>query len=263
MFGSGLPSVLSRPDQPLALECSVVESRKKHNTGAPNALRVDSVTQQLILQLLALGLLTSVTPWGIVAVIVLLTSKAGPRSAIAFVCGWVASILLVGGIIIGLYRGTHSKPGSSATNAMLGVQFTLGVLLLTLAARKWSRRITVDPSADEPRWLKALDRMRPIVAFGFGMFWVNLVFVVAAALAVADAKLSPADTILAYLFYALLATLGVAAILAVYYANRARAQTRLARMRSWLTRNNTGVVSAVAAAIGLVFIVRALIALAT
>jgi hypothetical protein len=221
------------------------------------------VSQQLFLQLLALGLLTSVTPWGIVAVIVLLSAKSRPRGAIAFIAGWVTSILLIGGLIIGLYRGTHSRSGASAANAMLVVQLTLGVLLLTLATRKWSRRVAADPSAAEPKWLTTLDRMRPIVAFGFGMFWVNLVFVVAAAIAVADANLSRSSAVLAYLFYALLATLGVAAILTVYCANQARAQERLARMRSWLTLNNTAVVSAVIAAIGLVFIVRGLIGVAT
>ena len=220
------------------------------------------MTRQVFLQLLALGLLTSVTPWGIVAVIVLLGSKAGPRGAIAFVAGWVTSILLVGGLVIGLYRGTHSKPGESASNAMLGVQLALGVVLLALAARKWLRRGAPDPTTDEPGWLRALDRMRPIVAFGFGMFWVNLVFVVAAALAVAEAGLSPAAEIVAYLVYAVLATLGVAAILAVYYADQARAQARLAGMRDWLTRNNTEVVSAVIAAVGLAFIVRSLVGLA-
>ncbi len=221
------------------------------------------MTLQLFLQLLALGLLTSVTPWGIVAVIVLLSAKSRPRGAVAFVAGWVVSILLVGALIIGLYRGTHSRPGSSATNAMLGVQFALGILLLALAARKWRRRVAAGSSAVEPTWLKALDRMRPIVAFGFGMFWVNLVFVIAAALAVADAKLTRAAAVTAYLFYALLATLGVAAILAVYYANRARAEQRLAGMRSWLARNNTGVVSAVVAAIGVAFIVRGLVGVAS
>ena len=221
------------------------------------------MSQQLFLQLLALGLLTSVTPWGIVAVIVLLSAKSRPRSAIAFVAGWVTSILLIGGLIIGLYRGTDSRSGASAANAMLVVQLTLGVLLLALAIRKWSRRVAADPSAAEPKWLTTLDRMRPIVAFGFGMFWVNLVFVVAAALAVADAKLSNAGAILAYLFYALLATLGVAAILAIYYADQVRAQERLARMRSWLTRNNTGVVTAMLAVIGVVFVVRGLIGLVT
>ena len=220
------------------------------------------MNQQLFLPLLALGLLTSVTPWGIVAVIVLLSAESRPRGAIAFVAGWVASILVIGGLIIGLYKGAGSKPGSSAANAMLGVQFALGVLLLATAARKWSRRVAADPSA-EPKWLRALDRMRPIVAFGLGMFWVNLVFVVAAAIAVADADLSRTDAALAYLFYALLATLGVAAILAIYYANQAQAQERLAGVRSWVTRNNVVVVSAMIAAVGLAFIVRGLIGLAT
>jgi hypothetical protein len=221
------------------------------------------VSQELFLQLLALGLLTSVTPWGIVAVIVLLSAKSRPRGAIAFVAGWVASILLTGGLIIGTYSGAHSKPGSSAGNAMLGVQFALGVLLLALAARRWSRRLATDASTTEPKWLGALDRMRPIVAFGLGMFWVNLVLVVAAALAVADADLSNTDAALAYLLYALLATLGVAAILAVYYVNRARAEARLAGMRSWLTEHNAAVVSAMLAAVGLVFIVRGLIGVAS
>ena len=221
------------------------------------------MSQELFLQLLALGLLTSVTPWGIVAVIVLLSAKSRPRGAIAFVAGWVASILLTGGLIIGTYSGTRSKPGSSAGNAMLGIQFALGVLLLALAARRWSRRPATDASTTKPKWLGALDRMRPIVAFGLGMFWVNLVLVVAAALAVADADLSNTDAALAYLLYALLATLGVAAILAVYYVNRARAEARLAGMRSWLTEHNAAVVSAMLAAVGLVFIVRGLIGVAT
>jgi hypothetical protein len=221
------------------------------------------VTGQLLVRLLALGLLTSVTPWGIVAVIVLLSARSGPRGAIAFVAGWIASILLVGGLIIGLYKGEHSEPGAAAGNAMLGVQLVLGVLLLALATRKWSGRSAVDPNASEPRWLTALDRMRPIVAFGLGMFWVNLVFVVAAALAVADAKLTRSGAVAAYLFYALLATLGVATILIVYYSNPDRARERLANMRSWLARNNTGVVASVFAVIGLVFIARGLIGLAT
>jgi hypothetical protein len=196
-------------------------------------------------------------------VIVLLSAKSRPRGAIAFVAGWVASILLTGGLIIGTYSGTRSKPGSSAGNAMLGIQFALGVLLLALAARRWSRRAATDASTTEPKWLGALDRMRPIVAFGLGMFWVNLVLVVAAALAVADADLSNTDAALAYLLYALLATLGVAAILAVYYVNRARAEARLAGMRSWLTEHNAAVVSVMLAAVGLVFIVRGLIGVAT
>jgi len=55
----------------------------------------------------------------------------------------------------------------------------------------------------------------------------------------------------------------VAAILAIYYANQARAQERLAGMRFWVTRNNVAVVSAMIAAVGLAFIVRGLIGLAT
>jgi Sap, sulfolipid-1-addressing protein len=221
------------------------------------------VSQQLTLHLLALGLLTSVTPWGIVAVIVLLGAKSGPRGAVAFVAGWVTSILLVGALVIGLYRGTHTNPGSSAANAMLAVQLVLGVLLLALATRKWQGRVAVDPTAAEPKWLAALDRMRPIVAFGFGMFWVNLVFVVDAALAVAAADLSRTDAALAYLFYAVLATLGVAAILGVYFASRASSERRLAAMRTWMTRNNTGIVSGVIAAIGVVFVARGLFGLFT
>jgi hypothetical protein len=221
------------------------------------------VSRQLLLHLLALGLLTSVTPWGIVAVIVLLGAKSGPRGAIAFVAGWVTSILLVGALVIGVYRGTHTNPGESATNAMLAVQLALGVLLLLLATRKWKGRVEVDPTGAEPKWLAALDRMRPIVAFGFGMFWVNLVFVVDAALAVAGAGLSRTDATLAYLFYAVLATLGVASIIVVYYANRASSEQRLAAMRVWMTRNNTGIVASIFAAIGIVFIARGLIGLLT
>ncbi len=55
---------------------------------------------RLLVDLLPLTILSALTPWTLVGVIVLLASKGGVRNAVAFASGWLTAILALGGLIV-------------------------------------------------------------------------------------------------------------------------------------------------------------------
>jgi len=91
--------------------------------------------------------------------------------------------------------------------------------------------------------------MGPIVAFAFGTL-INVVFVVDAGMRIASADPGASDATVAIVFYAVPSTAGLLAVLVVYYADRARAEARLARMRGWIARNNATVITGMLGVVG-------------
>ena len=114
------------------------------------------------------GILTALTPWAIVGLIVLLGSRAGARAAIAFAAGWFCAVAFISGVVTAGLGDLSSSSQSSVSNAVYVVEIVLGLALLALAARRRVRdRLATSPTA-EPGWLTKLDRMGAIVAFAFG-----------------------------------------------------------------------------------------------
>ena len=144
---------------------------------------------------------------------------------------------------------------------VLIVEVVLGLLLIAFALRKRMRDRLTPPATTEPGWLKKLDTMGPVVAFGFGTFMINVVFVVDAGVRIADADLATSAVVSAVLFYTLVSTAGVAAVLAVYFSDRARAEVRLAAMRAWVARNNANVIVGMLAAVGVVLVLKGAVGL--
>ena len=157
--------------------------------------------------------------------------------------------------------GLGGSSQSSVANAVYFVEIVLGVALAAFAARKHARdRLATTPAA-EPAWLTKLDRMGPIVAFAFGTFMINVVFVVDAGLRIAAADPDPSAAVVAVLFYAVLSTGSLIAVLAVYFGDRAGAEARLATMRAWIARNNANVITGMLAAIGILIAVKGILGL--
>ena len=139
----------------------------------------------------------------------------------------------------------------------------LGLALVVYAFRKHRRdRSPLEP-ASEPGWLKKLDRMGPIVAFAFGTFMINVVFVVDAGLRIAAADPGTSATIAALLFYAVLSTAGLLAVLGVYFSDRAGAEAKLLTMRAWVARNNANVIAGMLAVVGVALALKGAIGLLT
>jgi hypothetical protein len=219
------------------------------------------VSSHLYLYLLSVGLLTALTPWAIVGLIVLLGSNAGARAAVAFTAGWFCAVAFIAAVVAAGIGSLGSSSQSNVSNAVYVVEIALGLALAAFALRRHARgRLVTTPGA-EPAWLTKLDRMGPIVAFAFGTFMINVVFVVDAGLriAAADPELSAAAA--AVLFYAVLSTASLIAVLAVYFGDRAAAEHRLATMRAWIARNNANVTAGMLGAVGIILAVKGIVGL--
>jgi Sap, sulfolipid-1-addressing protein len=214
---------------------------------------------RLLLQLLPLTILSALTPWTIVGVIVLLASKGGVRNAIAFTLGWCTAIVALGAaIILGLTRA-HVEHASPTTSLRLAVQFGSGVALLLFAYLTWRKRPPRGHAVAEPGWIRRLDEIGVPLAFAFGALWINGFLVVPAALQIASADVSGAQKAFALLFYALGASSGPIAVIAYRVLAPDRAAGGLARLRSWVALNSSVSVAILLTVLGGALVVKALL----
>jgi hypothetical protein len=63
------------------------------------------------------------------------------------------------------------------------------------------------------------------------------------------------------LFYSVLSTAGLLAVLAVYFGDRSGAEARLATLRAWIARNNAKVITGMLAAVGIFIAVKGAVGL--
>jgi Sap, sulfolipid-1-addressing protein len=204
----------------------------------------------LYLYLLCVGILTALTPWAVVGIIVLLGSRAAGRAAIAFAIGWFCAIAFIAGIVAAGIGEASPSSQETTSNVVFIVELVLGLVLVAFAVRRRARARSAHELASEPGWLTKLDRMSPVVAFAFGTFMINVVFVVDAGMRIAAADLGPSAAIAAIAFYTMLSTGSLIAVLVVYFADREGAEARLRTMRAWIARNNANVITGMLAAVG-------------
>src|SRR5271169_5604622 len=131
----------------------------------------------LFLELLPLGIVCALSPWAIVAVILMLASSR-PSNSVAWLAGWTLSTFGIGVLIIFFFGGyDFSKSGTPSTIACI-VQVLIGVLLLVAAGRFWSKRPSrTGITPKEPGWMARIGKMSPIWAFLIGAFWINTTLV--------------------------------------------------------------------------------------
>src|SRR3954463_2166620 len=200
----------------------------------------------LFLQLLPLAVVCALSPWAIVAVILMLASDR-PTNALAWLPGWTLSTFAVGVLIVFFLGGYDFAPKSAPTIVASVVQVLLGVVLLVAAARLWARRpARTGKLPKEPGWMTRIGKLRPVWAFLIGAFWINTALVIAAGVDTLRANLSRGESLAVFGVFTLI-TASMQAMLILYaYAQPEHASIRLKRIREWIARNQEGALAVVA-----------------
>jgi ribose/xylose/arabinose/galactoside ABC-type transport system permease subunit len=170
--------------------------------------------------------------------VILMLASERPSNAIWWTAGWTLSTFATGLAVV-LVLGEVDVSGSRANStAACVVQVLLGALLLAVAARVWRRRParTGVPNS-EPRWLDRIGRLRPLVAFGLGAFWINAALVVAAALETLRADLPTGESVAVCAWFAVVCGAVQGGIIVAVRVRPARASAALQGLRWWITRN--------------------------
>ena len=200
----------------------------------------------LLPTLIVYGLGIAAAPWCVIGVIVILGTARPLTNAAAFLGGAVVSMCAVFGICSLVFGSldltVHTTPAS--TTAI--VQILVGGVLLAWGAWRWYRRtILVQDStqAGEPRWLSAIDRVRPLIAFPVGLCMPNPIFAAAGSIAILKADVDTAETVLALSIFILVSLCTLVAPVVVYLRSPDTVGVRLRVWRRWLAVNSSTILT--------------------
>lgn len=191
--------------------------------------------------LLELGMITlaaAAMPLWLVMALLLLRSPGGERKALAFAAGAAAMRLLQGVLFGVVFSGVPAGEGRSVLVDVL--LLILGLLLLTLAYRKWRKE---DDPDEPPKWMATLSGLTTVKALGMGALLMlvamkHWVFTLSAIAVIEQAQPGLATAALAYLAFVLLAQILlivpiVASAVAPDHTGRV-----LAAVGGWVDRNS-------------------------
>lgn len=202
---------------------------------------------------IAVGVMIS--PMPIVAVVLMLTSARARSNGFGFLLGWLVGILTIGAIVlfaVGAAAG-NDDDGPAAWTGILKIVLGLGLLLL--AVSQWRKRPAEGVEAPAPTWMAAIDSFAVPKSFGLGFLLgginpKNLLLVASGAAAIAAATSDRTSQVVALVVFAVVASIGVAAPIVVYFALGDRAGAKLEALKSWMTHNNAVIMAVLLLVLG-------------
>ncbi len=213
-----------------------------------------------------MALAIALSPLPIIAATIVLATPKARANGTMFVVGWLAGLGLVGAAVLAIAGPEDPNTPSGATAEWVSwAKLMLGVLLAAVGVWQFARRspapADVEPSL--PRWTGALERFTPVRSLGAGTTLAaaspkNLLLVAGGIGVIAGAGGSTPANAIAYSVFAAIGTLGVFVPLAIHLAAGDRSDELLARVKRWMARNSTIIMSLLCFVIGLVLIGAAL-----
>jgi hypothetical protein len=205
---------------------------------------------------LAIGVALSPIP--IIAVVVLLTSSRARSLGPVFVLGWLLGLVVVGAIVLVVVGPSGAGGSGQRTRWVSWVMIVLGVLLLVAAGRHL-RSTRGGEEVPLPAWMGAIDRLNPAMVLGGGVVLGgvrprSLLLVVGGAVAIAQTGIGGGQQAIAYAVFAVIATIGVAVPVVIYFAMGTRSAELLGRFKGWMRRHNAVILAVVLLVIGVTLI---------
>jgi threonine/homoserine/homoserine lactone efflux protein len=209
----------------------------------------------------------AVSPFPIIAVALMLITARGRINGPAFILGWVMGLATIGAVLLSA-AGTAGASSAPAERTAWGsvVPLVLGLLLLLIALGQWRQRPRRGDPVEPPRWMEAIDQFSPVKAAGAGVVLStvnpkNLLLAVAGAAAIAQTGKPMGLQAVAYAVFIAVATTGVGAPVAIYFAMGQRAHPPLDRLRHWMARHSALVLAVLSLVLGLKLIADGIAAL--
>jgi threonine/homoserine/homoserine lactone efflux protein len=210
-------------------------------------------------EILPLAVGVAISPIPIIAVILMLFSDRARSNGLAFLVGWIVGIGGGLAVLIAIGSTQDLSSGREPSDSVSWVKLILGALMLLLAARQWRARPRPGAEPAMPGWMRRIDGMRAPAALGLGIVLSivnpkNLLLVVGAAVAIAQADAGTTDEVVASLVFTLIAVCTVAIPTLGYLVAGPRVQPSLDRAKTWLSANDAVVMSVLLLVIGAVLL---------
>ncbi len=208
---------------------------------------------------LPLGIGVAVSPFPIIAVILMLFTRRAKSNAPAFLAGWIAGLAGVGVIVLVISNGVDVAADDEPWAGESALRTVVGVLLLLLAWWQWRSRPEEGRETQTPRWMQRLESANPAMALGLGAVLSGLnpkdtTLTILAAAAIAQAELSAGESVVTLAVFVAIATISVVAPVTLYFALGERAEETLNGWKAWLIANNATVMAVLFLVFGVVLV---------
>jgi hypothetical protein len=201
----------------------------------------------------------AISPFPIIAIVLMLLSKNAGRNSLAFAAGWVGSIALLTAVVIlasGAIGDDDSKGEPSHWASIARLVF--GALLVFQGVRKWASRPAPGEPGSMPKWLKSIEHTTPMKSAVLGvLICINpkcLIMAIGGGLAIAVSPASSTGKVVAAIIFVLIAGSTVTAPVALHRIYGNRAQPVLESVDRWLVANNATMMAVLLFLIGIVLI---------
>jgi threonine/homoserine/homoserine lactone efflux protein len=185
----------------------------------------------------------------------MLSSARGRVNGPAFLVGWVVGILVVGTLVLLAAGAIGGSEDGQPAGWVSWLYLLLGSSLLHLAYKQFRARPRGEGEPATPKWMGAVDTFTPAKAAGAGVVLAainpkNLILILAAAAAIAQVGLPTGEQAVALGVFTLIASLGAAVPVFIYFALGERSAGLLGRLKTWMTRNNAVILAIILLVIG-------------
>jgi hypothetical protein len=214
--------------------------------------------QTLLVSVALLGLAVAFSsPTSVLAVYVLLSMPSGLRRSVAFVGGWIATIGLIGLLVV-VFPSVdfHSSQTTPSRAASIG-ELVVGALLVVGAVVVQRRPATAEPKDPVPGWLVRLVGRHWAVALVAGGVMLTYSVTLVAVLEILKADVGVLDRVIAIGVFALASIVTITAPIAYTALAPDRAATDLERSRRWLIAHSRTIAVALLTLIGVAIMLKA------
>jgi len=143
----------------------------------------------MILDLFLIGLVVTLEPIPLSAMILLLAAERGIMKGLGFTLGWLLTLVGIVALTVLVTGGEPLIPQSAPSTGALAVKLAIGVVLVFIGYRRRRKPASSAPKK-QPKWMASVDRINPVAAAGLGFLLQPWVLVAAGVATITGAKLS-------------------------------------------------------------------------
>jgi threonine/homoserine/homoserine lactone efflux protein len=198
---------------------------------------------QAIGAMLPAALAIALSPFPVIAIVLILASPHGRRNGPLFAVSWVAGLAVVATLIVVVFSGADDPDSTSATIADW-LRVVAGAGLIVVGVRKWSARPRAGEEIVAPSWMASLDeasagRALLLGALLSGANPKNFVLTAAAATSMVEVGAQGADLVVAVIAFVLVGSSAVIGAVVAHVAGGPRAASFLDAVREFMVAHST------------------------